>query len=99
MGMDMLRCQSPQRVEKEVGAFLPAYNLIRAALAQAAACAKVLLRQLSFAGAQRVINSFLDLLRTCPKHGLTSMLAHWERSCNKRQIHSPEAQSSRCFLA
>lgn len=76
MGMDMLRCQSPQMVEKEVGAFLLAYNLIRAAMAQAAACAKVLPRQLSFAGAKRVINSFLDLLRTCPKHGLTSMFAY-----------------------
>jgi hypothetical protein len=76
MSMDILRCQSPQMVEKEVAAFLLGYNLIRAAMAQAAACAKLLPRQLSFAGAKRVINSFLDLLRAYPARALMRMFAH-----------------------
>jgi hypothetical protein len=76
MGMGILRCQSPQMVQKEVGAFLLAYNLIRAAMAQAAVCAKLLPRQLSFSGAKRVINGLLDLLRGCVARGLGLMFAH-----------------------
>lgn len=76
MGMETLRCKSPQMVEKEVGAFFLAYNLIRAAMAQAAACAKLLPRQLSFSGAKRVINGFLDLLRACGTRNLVRMFAH-----------------------
>ena len=36
MGMDMLRCQSAQMVDKEVAAHLLAYNLIRTNLSKAA---------------------------------------------------------------
>jgi hypothetical protein len=63
MGMNILRCKSPHMVQKEVGAFLLAYNLIRAAMAQAAVCAKVLPRQLSFSGAKRVLGGFMDMCR------------------------------------
>ncbi len=76
MGMETLRCKSPQMVQKEVGAFFLAYNLIRAAMAQAAACAKLLPRQLSFCAAKRMINSFLDLLRGRAARGLTRMFAY-----------------------
>lgn len=76
MGMGILRCQSPQMVQKEVSAFLLAYNLIRAAMAQAAVCAKLLPRQLSFSGAKRVINGLLDFLKGCAAHGLVRMFAH-----------------------
>lgn len=76
MGMEILRCKSPQMVHKEVGAFFLAYNLIRAAMAQAAACAKLLPRQLSFCGAKRMINGFMDLLRGRAARGLTRMFAY-----------------------
>ncbi len=76
MGMGILRCKSPQMVRKEVGAFFLAYNLIRAAMAQAAACAKLLPRQLSFCAAKRMINGFLDLLRGRAARGLTRMFAY-----------------------
>jgi len=76
MGMEILRCKSAQMVQKEVGAFFLAYNLIRAAMAQAAACAKLLPRQLSFCGAKRMINSFLDLLRGRVARGLIRMFAY-----------------------
>jgi len=75
MGMEILRCKSAKMVRKEVAAFLLAYNLIRATMAQAAACAKLLPRQLSFSGAKRVINGLLDLLRTSTGN-LTRMFAH-----------------------
>lgn len=76
MGMEILRCKSPQMVQKEVGAFFLAYNLIRAAMAQAAACAKLLPRQLSFCGAKRMINGFMDLLRGRAARGLIRMFAY-----------------------
>ena len=76
MGMEILRCKSPQMVQKEIGAFFLAYNLIRAAMAQAAACAKLLPRRLSFSAAKRMINGFLDLLRGRAAGGLTRMFAH-----------------------
>jgi hypothetical protein len=76
MGMEILRCKSAQMVQKEVGAFFLAYNLIRAAMAQAAACAKLLPRQLSFCGAKRMINGFLDLLRGRAARGLIRMFAY-----------------------
>lgn len=76
MGMEILRCKSPQMVQKEVGAFFLAYNLIRAAMAQAAACAQLLPRQLSFCAAKRMINGFLDLLRGRAARGLIRMFAY-----------------------
>ena len=76
MGMEILRCKSAQMVQKEVGAFFLAYNLIRAAMAQAAACAKLLPRQISFSAAKRMINGFVDLLRGRAARGLTRMFAH-----------------------
>ena len=76
MGMEILRCKSAPMVQKEVGAFFLAYNLIRAAMAQAAACAKLLPRQLSFCGAKRMINGFMDLLRGRAARGLIQMFAY-----------------------
>ena len=76
MDMEILRCKSAQMVQKEVGAFFLAYNLIRAAMAQAAACAKLLPRQLSFCGAKRMINGFMDLLRGRAARGLIQMFAY-----------------------
>jgi Transposase DDE domain len=75
MGMDILRCKSPDMVHKEVSAFFLAYNLIRAVMAQAAACAKVLPRQLSFSGAKRVVNSLLDLIRGSATESFIRMFA------------------------
>ena len=48
LGMDVLRCQTPQMVEKELWVNLLAYNLIRLLMAQAALDAQVHPRELSF---------------------------------------------------
>src|SRR5205085_1368103 len=48
--MDVLRCQSPDMVRKEVWAHLLAYNLIRAEMAAAARAADLYPVQLSFKG-------------------------------------------------
>src|SRR6202035_81321 len=51
LGMDVLRCQSPEMVRKEVWAHLLAYNVIRGQMAQAAQEGGLFPVQLSFKGA------------------------------------------------
>ncbi len=51
MGMEMLRCKSPQMIKKEMAVHLLAYNLIRANLARAAQLYHKIPRQLSFKAA------------------------------------------------
>ncbi|MFA5983795.1 MAG: transposase [Methylococcaceae bacterium] len=48
MGMEMLRCKTPQRVQKEIAVHLLAYNIIRGNLAQTAVLHDKTPRQLSF---------------------------------------------------
>ena len=50
MGMEALRCQSPEMVHKELEMFLIAYNLIRALMAQASAIHDVPVERISFKG-------------------------------------------------
>jgi hypothetical protein len=58
LAMDVLRCETPEMVEKEIWVHLLAYNLIRGAMAAAAAGADVLPRELSFTGARRTMEAF-----------------------------------------
>ncbi len=48
LGMERLSCQTPAMVVKEIWVYLLAYNLIRLMMAQAALCAHLLPRQISF---------------------------------------------------
>ena len=50
MGMEVLRCQTPQMVHKELEMFFLAYNLIRCLMVQASASQEVPLDRLSFKG-------------------------------------------------
>ena len=58
-----LRCKSQAMVAKEIAVCLLAYNLVRAAMAQAAALKDVLPRSLSFSGAKRLLAAFADQWR------------------------------------
>jgi len=48
LGMEQVRCRTPEMVEKELWVYLLAYNLIRLLMAQAALLADQIPRQLSF---------------------------------------------------
>lgn len=72
MQMDLLRCKSPEMVEKEIAAHLVGYNLVRAVMAQAASLSAVLPRQLSFKTALQILNAFEQNLRCCPRGRLAS---------------------------
>jgi hypothetical protein len=50
MGMESLRCQSPDMAEKELLAYLGAHNLIRCVMAEAVAPHAVALERVSFKG-------------------------------------------------
>jgi hypothetical protein len=55
MGMEMLRCKTPEMVQKEIAVHLLAYNIIRGNLAQAAVMHDKLPRQLSFRSAVQLV--------------------------------------------
>jgi hypothetical protein len=61
--MDVLRCKTPEMVEKEIWMHLLAYNLIRGVMARAAEAHDVRPRQLSFKGALQTMTAFQDSLR------------------------------------
>lgn len=60
--MDHLRCKTPHRVRNEFYMHLLAYNLVRRAMALAAAEAKTPPWQISFKGTLQTLNSFLPWL-------------------------------------
>jgi Transposase DDE domain len=55
MRMDVLTCQTPERVRKEIWAHLLAYNLVREVMARAAREHGVTPRRLSFLGAVQTL--------------------------------------------
>src|SRR5262245_16829161 len=61
--MDMLRCQTPDLVRKEIWTHALAYNLVRTVMAQAAACEGVPPRSISFKAALQVLEAFRPLDR------------------------------------
>jgi Transposase DDE domain len=63
MQMDVLRCKTPEMVEKEIWMHLLAYNLIRGVMAKAAAVHDKQPRLLSFKGALQTMTAFQDALR------------------------------------
>lgn len=62
MQMEMLRCKTPEMVEKEVAAHLFAYNLVRSVMAQAGNKVNCTPRQLSFKAAMQQMRAFEDRL-------------------------------------
>ncbi|MGH8531097.1 MAG: IS4 family transposase [Nevskiales bacterium] len=62
LGLDVLRCQSPAMIHKELQLHLIAYNLVRALMQQAAARHHVPLARLSFKGALDTMRQWADVL-------------------------------------
>jgi hypothetical protein len=63
--MDVLRCQTPAMVGKEIWVHMLAYNLLRNVMAQAAQEHDVSPRRISFKGTLQTLSAFSDRLRTC----------------------------------
>ena len=64
MGMECLRCKSPELVRKEIWVHALAYNLIRTIMAQAATSSRVLPRTISFKGTLQTLEAFRPIIAT-----------------------------------
>lgn len=62
LGMERLRCATPEMVRKELWMYLLAYNLLRVRMAQAAAVHGALPRRLSFTSARNHVHNFAPYL-------------------------------------
>lgn len=58
LGMEMLRCRSPEMIERELRMFLIAHNCLRALMAEAATARQIPRQRISFKGAMDTIRSF-----------------------------------------
>ncbi len=58
MGMEYLRCKSPEMAQKELLAYLIAHNLIRCIIAEAVACYNFDLQRVSFKGAMDALRQY-----------------------------------------
>lgn len=74
LGMDVLRCQTPQMVEKEIWTCLLAYNLIRQTMLQAALARTRSPRQLSFTAAMQKIAASWATLAACAEETLVLLV-------------------------
>lgn len=62
LGLDVLRCQSPELIEKEVWLQVIAYNLVRALMLEAAWTHSVALERLSFKGTVDTLRQWTPLM-------------------------------------
>lgn len=62
MGMEQLRCQTPEMAEKEVLAYLVGYNLIRCLMAEAVALAGVEMERVSFKGTVDAVRQYTSAM-------------------------------------
>lgn len=76
MGMDILRCQSPDMVRKEIQVFAIVYNCIRWLMLTAAKRKKVAVRLVSFKAAIQAIRSWIPLLMQVSNHAERRRLWH-----------------------
>jgi hypothetical protein len=74
MQMDILRCQTPAMVHKEIRAHLLAYNLLRTAMAVAASASGIEPRQVSFQGAKQLLTAFAPKIEAARPEGRAALI-------------------------
>jgi putative transposase len=75
LGMDVLRCKTPEMVRKEIWTCLLAYNLIRRTMLQAAHEANLSPRELSFTTAMQTVAASWETLAWADEGLLTQLIA------------------------
>lgn len=86
MQMDILRCQSPEMVQKEVWAHLLAYNLLRGQMARAAAEGGLLPLQVSFTGALQVVRAMASLLWTAEVEEMAEIMGRLRAAIRSHRV-------------
>jgi hypothetical protein len=86
MQMDILRCQSPEMVRKEVWAHLLAYNLLRGLMARAAEEAGLLPLQVSFKGTLQMVQAFAAVLWTAEIEELEEIMRRLREAIREHRV-------------
>ena len=76
LGMEPLRCKTPEMAEKELLAYLLAHNLVRCLMAEVVATHRVELERVSFKGSVDALRQFSDAISRAPHRKLRRQL--WE---------------------
>ena len=84
--MDVLRCKTPEMVEKEIWMHLLAYNLIRGVTARAAEKHGKIPRELSFKGALRTMTAFQDKLRRATPHARDRLISDMLKAISRHRV-------------
>jgi len=74
MGMEQLRCQTPDMAEKELLAYLVAHNLIRCVIAEAVAAYRVDLERVSFKGSLDALRQYSNAISQAPNRKMRNQL-------------------------
>jgi hypothetical protein len=74
MGMEQLRCQTPEMVQKELLAYLVAHNLVRCVIAQAIATHKVDLERVSFKGSVDALRQYSNAISQARNRSMREQL-------------------------
>jgi Transposase DDE domain len=99
--MDVLRCQTPEMVRKEIWGHLLVYNLVRGLMAETAHRHELLPRQLSFQGARQMLEGFRVELNRASSDTVTGLVEvmlgvlSTLRVGNRPDRHEPRARKRR----
>ncbi len=86
LGMDVLRCRTPEMVRKEIWMHLLAYNLIRGVMRDAAEAHDKEPRHLSFKGALQTMTAFQDALRWATAMDRVALLEEMLRAISSHEV-------------
>lgn len=84
--MDILRCQSPEMVRKEVWAHLLAYNLLCGLMMKAALEAGLLPLQVSFKGTLQLVQAFAAVLWTAEVEELAEIMRRLREAIREHRV-------------
>jgi hypothetical protein len=87
LGLDVLRCKTPEMVRKEVWAHLLTYNLIRTLMAEAAGGAGCAPRDLSFKGALQALHEFANHMLSADAQAWQQLHAGLLRTITAHQVN------------
>jgi len=74
LGLEQLRCKTPEMAEKELLAYLVAHNLVRCLMAEAVAVHRVELERVSFKGSLDALRQFSNAISRAPNRKLRRQL-------------------------
>lgn len=86
MQMDILRCQSPEMVQKEVWAHLLAYNLLRGQMARAAEEGGLVPLPISFQGTLQLVSAFASVLWTAEVDEIAEIMGRLREAIRSHRV-------------